>query len=76
MREAVLDLLPEIDSIADVGLRDLVLTVWAEAVKRGGWMPADLREMPFTLLIEHTRAVTQTAVKIGEVLNTAYGGRF
>lgn len=83
MKDALLDLIPEIDSIADVGLRDLVLTVWAEALKRGGWTPADLREMPFTLLIkktpiniiDHTRAVTRTAREIGEVLSGAYGGR-
>ncbi|MBM3310746.1 MAG: HD domain-containing protein [Candidatus Aminicenantes bacterium] len=83
MKEDVLDLIPEIGSIADVGLRDLVLTVWVEAVRRGGWTPADLREMPFTLLlkktpvnlIDHTRAVTRTAREIGQVLDAAYGGR-
>ena len=83
MKEDILDLIPEIDTIADVGLRDLTLTVWIEAVKRGGWAVADLREMPFTLLIEktavniieHTRAVTQTALKIGEVLSGSYEGR-
>jgi putative nucleotidyltransferase with HDIG domain len=83
MREDILDLIPEIDAIADVGLRDLVLTVWIEAVKRGGWTVADLREMPFTLLlkktavnlIEHTRAVTRTAAGIGKVLGESYGGR-
>jgi len=83
MREEILDLIPEIDSIADIGLRDLVLTVWIDAVKRGGWTTSDLRDMPFTLLIkktavnliEHTRAVTRTAVKIGDVLKKAYGAR-
>jgi putative nucleotidyltransferase with HDIG domain len=83
MRNEIRTLIPEIDSIADVGLRDLTLTVWTEAVKGGGWTPADLREMPFTLLIkktsvniiEHTRAVTRTAVEIGEVLSESYGGR-
>ena len=45
--------------------------MWVEAVERGGWTDADLEEMPFTLLIkkvavsliEHTRAVTKTALR-------------
>jgi len=52
-------------------------------MKRGNWEIRDLPEMPFTLLIQktdvsliqHTRAVTRTALKIAEVLIKEYGKR-
>ncbi len=80
MKEVMLGLLPEIERIQDPRLRDLTLTVWADAMKRGGWSADDLRAMPFTLLIkkvqvsliEHTRAVTRTALGIAEAMNAAY----
>ncbi len=83
MKSEILKLLPEIDKIGDRSLRDLTLTVWTDAVARGGWTLDDLAAMPFTLLIkkvkvsliEHTRAVTQTSLQIAEVLNVAYAGK-
>jgi len=80
-REKVLELLPEIGQIEDSGLRDLTLKIWHEAVKKGGWTEDELVRMPFTLLlksvsvslIDHTRAVTRTAVGIGDVLHRDYG---
>jgi putative nucleotidyltransferase with HDIG domain len=83
VKNEILNLLPEINLIEDPQLRDLTLTTWTEAVKRGGWTPADLAQMPFTLLIrkvhvniiEHTRAVTNTSLRIGEILNDAYKGK-
>jgi putative nucleotidyltransferase with HDIG domain len=83
MKDQILNLLPEIDKIKDAHLRDLTLTVWADAVQRGGWSMEDLNAMPFTLLIkkvkvsliEHTRAVTRTSLQIAEVLNEAYVGK-
>jgi len=82
-REDILEFLPEIGQISDPGLKDLTLTVWFEAVKKSGWTADDLRRIPFTLLlkstnvtlIEHTRAVTQSAVQSGEVLNQNYPGK-
>ncbi len=52
-------------------------------MKQAGWKIEDLPVMPFTLLIpqtgvsliEHTRAVTLTALKIAEVLMKEYGQR-
>jgi len=83
MKKEILRLLPEIDRIRDPQLRDLTLTVWTDAVVRGGWTPADLDLIPFTLLLkkvrvsllEHTRAVTRTAVEIAAVLNEKYVGK-
>jgi len=79
-REKILQLLPEIADIEDSSLRELTAKIWHEAVNKGGWSEADLVRMPFTLLlksvsvslIEHTRAVTQTAVGIGDVLRRDY----
>ncbi len=83
MRKQLETLLPEIQLIGDPKLRDLTARVWVEAMKKAGWAIADLPAMPFTLLIpktevslvQHTRAVTQTALKIAEVLVKEYGGR-
>lgn len=83
MRQDILKLIPEIDLIGASDLRELTLTVWEEAVKRGGWTIEDLREMPFTLLIkkipvnliDHTRAVTRTSIQIAEVLGEGYHGK-
>ncbi len=75
--------LPEINEISEPALRELTARVWVEAVAKGGWTEADLREMPFTLLlkkasislIEHTRAVTRTAYEIAKVMNATYAGK-
>jgi len=83
MTNAILNLIPEVEEIVDETLRAMTLTVWDEALKRGGWTVDDLMTMPFTLLlkkttvniIEHTRAVTLTALRIGEVLNREYKGK-
>jgi putative nucleotidyltransferase with HDIG domain len=81
MRRQLETLLPEIQLIQDAGLREKTATVWVEAMKRGGWTIKDLAAMPFTLLIprtdvnliDHTRAVTLSALKIAEVLIAGYG---
>lgn len=83
MRDEILQLLPEIELIADAPLREQTLTVWVEAARRGGWTSEDLLHMPFTLLIkkievsliDHTRAVTQTSLQIAEVLGSGYKGK-
>ena len=83
MKNEILNLLPEINLIGDPKLRDLTVTIWTDAVARGGWTPDDLVRMPFTLLIkkvhvnliEHTRAVTTTSLRIGEILNESYKGQ-
>ena len=76
MKKQLLALIPEIQMIGDAGLRKKTEAVWQEAVSRAGWTIEDLTEIPFTLLIpgtkvsliEHTRAVALTSLKIAEVL--------
>jgi putative nucleotidyltransferase with HDIG domain len=80
MKTEIYKVLPELDLIQDPELREKTSTVWVEALKRGGWTVEDLNDMPFTLLIprtdvnliEHTRAVTLTALRIAEVLTEEY----
>lgn len=74
-------LFPELSLIKDRELRAKVAATWQDAIDSGGWKPEDLRRIPFTLLIpgvkfdlvHHTRAVTQTAVRIAETLRENYG---
>ena len=83
MKKQLLALIPEIQMIKDPGLRKKTETAWQDAVARSGWTIQDLNGIPFTLLIprtkiniiEHTRAVTQTSLKIAEVLEEQYGGQ-
>jgi putative nucleotidyltransferase with HDIG domain len=83
MRKQLEALLPELQLIRDSRLRELTADVWVEAMERAGWAIKDLTQMPFTLLladtdvnlIQHTRAVTQTALKIAEVLLKEYEDR-
>jgi putative nucleotidyltransferase with HDIG domain len=83
MRKKLETLLPEIQFIGDANLRELTTRVWLEAMKEAGWTIEDLPVMPFTLLIprtdvslvQHTRAVTRTALRIAEVLMKEYGPR-
>ena len=83
MRKQLESLLPEMQFIGDAKLRELTTRVWLEAMKQAGWKIEDLPVMPFTLLIpqtdvsliQHTRAVTLTALKIAEVLMKEYGQR-
>ncbi len=64
----VYTLLPEIDLIGDHALREKTVLVWDTALERSAF--DDLRDIPFTLLIEdlddtlveHTGRVTRTAV--------------
>ncbi len=72
--------MPEFQQIRDAGLQEKTINIWVEAVQKGNWTLEDLLEMPFTLLIqqtsvniiEHTRAVTLCALKIGDVLVDQY----
>jgi putative nucleotidyltransferase with HDIG domain len=83
MRKQLETLMPELQLIQDPELREKTTMVWVEALKRGGWRIKDLTEMPFTLLIphtdvnliEHTRAVTLSSLRIAEVLTGEYDGR-
>jgi putative nucleotidyltransferase with HDIG domain len=80
MKNEIIDLLPEINDIKDENLRKKVISVWEEAIKQGGWKIEDMEKIPFTLLIpdckvnliEHTRAVTHTALEMAKVILKFY----
>jgi putative nucleotidyltransferase with HDIG domain len=80
MKAEIKKLFPEIEQIKDRGLRDRVISCWEESIRKGGWQLDELGTIPFTLLlpdcrinlIEHTRAVTQTAIKVAGVLKDFY----
>jgi len=81
MKSEIIDLIPEINQIKDEDLKKKVISIWDEAIKQGGWKVEDLEKIPFTLLIpdckinliEHTRAVTHTALETAKVLFKFYG---
>jgi len=81
MKSEIIALFPEINQIKDEDLKKKVISVWEEAIKQGGWKVGDLDKVPFTLLIpdckinliEHTRAVTHTALEAAKVILKFYG---
>ena len=83
MRERLRELIPEFDLFTDGDLRQKTLSTWEVAMKRGGWTPDELAELPFTLLInpcpasiiEHVRGVTLTALSAADVFRNIYGDR-
>jgi hypothetical protein len=78
------ELIPEIDSIADEGLRQKVLDVWQEAMDIGGWTLDDLSQIPYTLLAddvditlpEHVSVVCRMCIAMEGVLKEGYGDRY
>lgn len=80
MSEELLRFMPEFRLIEDAALQEKTIKVWTEAMKKGGWKFDDLRQMPFTLLIEktsiniieHTRAVARCSLEIAEVFVKEY----
>lgn len=83
MRDKIKKLFPELDEIRDESLREKVISVWQEAITRGGWEPHELEEIPFTLLagkiemqfIEHVRSCVQMCLAVEKVLNNIWGDR-
>jgi putative nucleotidyltransferase with HDIG domain len=83
MQSEIIALFPEINQIKNEDLKKKVISVWEEAIKEGGWRTKDLDEIPFTLLIadcktnliEHTRAVTHTALEVAKVILRFYQER-
>ena len=80
MKDKLLQVFPEFELIKDNGLKEKTLAVWVEAIKLGGWQVEDLDKIPFTLLIpgtdvsllQHIRAVTQTAIQSAQVFGQFY----
>ena len=42
MRDEIKKLLPELEEIRDAILREKVADVWEDAIRTGGWQPAEL----------------------------------
>jgi putative nucleotidyltransferase with HDIG domain len=80
MKEEITKLFPEIDQIKDEDLKGQVISTWEEGIKKSPWKIEELKTIPFTLLIPeceidlitHTRAVTQTALKVAAILLDFY----
>ena len=81
MRDAVLQLWPEIGWIADPGLREQVTQTWIRALELSPLTPDDLNRIPFTLLVpscpttfmEHKRCVVHIARKAAESMQEFMG---
>lgn len=72
----------ELALIEDAELARRVRECWAEGARLGGWeSPAEIEEMPFTLLLDtrgigfasHTRAVVKGALGLAEALEREFG---
>ena len=78
-------LLPELNEITDLELRDRVARVWDEAIRTGcggkGWSFDELRAVKFTLLagdidltyIDHLRSCARQCMAIADVLHAVFG---
>ncbi|MFZ0705876.1 MAG: HD domain-containing protein [Candidatus Korobacteraceae bacterium] len=81
MRDAVMQLWPEIAWIADPGLREQVTQTWIHALELSPLTPDDLNQIPFTLLVpdcpttfmEHKRCVVHIARKAAESMKEFMG---
>jgi len=79
----VLKILPEINEINDVKLRQQVIDIWNEAADYRGWTDELLMAIPFTLLaenvsipfIDHVRAVCRMCMAVDDVQEVLHGER-
>jgi hypothetical protein len=84
MQKEIIELIPEFNAIEDDDLRQQVMNVWMEAMEIGGWTADDLRELPYTLLVEdvditfpqHVSVVCRLCMAVESVLKDAYGDRY
>ena len=81
MRDAIERLWPELEWIAEGGLREKVAKAWKLAFERSPLEPSDLEEIPFTLLLpncpatfmEHKRCVVHIARRSAEAMQEFLG---
>ena len=77
----VRELWPELEWIEDAGLRRKTLETWCEGFRRSPLAPADLHEIPYTLLIPgctisfiaHKRATVHVAVESARAMLKFFG---
>jgi len=81
VRDEIRKVLPEVDLIQDKALREKVLATWEEGLRRGGWKPADIGRIPFTLLkpvkisfADHVRSVTKICLAVAQTFDEVYKG--
>ncbi|MDR2946258.1 MAG: HD domain-containing protein [Candidatus Adiutrix sp.] len=73
MHKTWLELFPEIEWIKDGELREKTIRVNQEALEIGGFQPADLDKLPFTLLIPNNDVSYRTHVRaITHMLDSVY----
>jgi putative nucleotidyltransferase with HDIG domain len=73
---------PEFKLIKKNELRQKALSVWEEAVLRGGWTVNDLKDIPFTVhipdcpvnIIDHIRSVTCISMESAKILERHNSG--
>jgi putative nucleotidyltransferase with HDIG domain len=83
MKDKIVELIPEINLIADADLREKTAQVWEDAVTEGGWTLEAIQKMPFSIhvencnitFIEHVRTVCKMCVAVHDVLRESYGER-
>ena len=81
MRASVEALWPELEWIADAGLREKVRATWEKAFELSPLEPADLDEIPFTLIVpdceatfmQHKRCVVHIARRSAESMQEHLG---
>ncbi len=81
LTDEVRQLWPELEWIADPTLREKVLRCWVRAFELSPLTPADLKQIPFTLLVpncpttfmEHKRCVVHIARKAAEAMREHMG---
>jgi putative nucleotidyltransferase with HDIG domain len=81
MRDAVERLWPELEWIENADLREAVTQTWVRSMERSPLDPADLEEIPFTLLVpdcpatfmEHKRCVVHIARRSAEAMQEFLG---
>jgi putative nucleotidyltransferase with HDIG domain len=81
MRDAILELWPELEWIQDDDLRESTTKTWATVMERSPLSPDDLKTIPFTLLvpdcpatfIEHKRCVVHIARRSAESMQEFLG---
>lgn len=74
------ELFPDLEKIKEPELRQQVVATWIESLQKGNWLPEELSDIPFTLLIEdvkinliqHTNNVTKLAITIANEYKSFY----
>ena len=76
-KDYIKKLLPEINEIKNLKLRQAVINAWLLAMDRGKWKK--IEKIPFTLLkqtsrtlVEHTRCVTRMAIAVAKTRRDLY----